>query len=263
MKKFSSFISHLSSLERKRSFTLIELLVVIAIIAILAAMLLPALNNAKCIARNSKCIAQEKQFFLALTDYSDSNKGWGPVPKYSCGFTRWPAMMFDGKYLTQLKLYICPEAASYEYAEYVYHAKGKTRDQLLTASGLTYFNYVHYTINKFIVGNSTTEAVSMSKAFFPSQKILLADSCGDPVNPSNYASIPINKRRGLSSGFFATASDIKYISPFIPPRHLEKGNITWIDGHVTTEAKPWQTYQVSTYPVKQFHWDPQVNDPNK
>ena len=34
--RFSSFISHLSSLERRRTFTLIELLVVIAIITILS-----------------------------------------------------------------------------------------------------------------------------------------------------------------------------------------------------------------------------------
>ena len=229
----------------QKRFTLIELLVVIAIIAILAGMLLPALNNAKSVARNSKCIAQEKQFFLALNDYSDSNNGWGPVVKYSGGFTRWPAQMFVGQYLTQLKLYICPEAASYEHAEYVFYAKGKSRDSLLTASGLTYFNYVHYTINKFIIGNSTTDALNMSKSVQPSKKILLADSCGDPVNPTNYASTPMNKRRGLSSAFFATSSDIKYISPFIPTRHLEKGNITWIDGHVSSEFKPWQTYQVS------------------
>ena len=247
----------------QNGFTLIELLVVIAIIAILAGMLLPALNNAKSVARNSKCIAQEKQFFLALNDYSDSNNGWGPVVKYSGGFTRWPAQMFVGSYLTQLKLYICPEAASYEYAEYVFHAKGKNSTSLLTASGLTYFNYVHYTINKFIIGNSTTEALNMSKAVQPSKKILLADSCGEPCNAANYLTIPMNKRRGLSSAFFATSSDIKYISPFIPPRHLEKGNITWMDGHVTSEFKPWQTYQVSTYPVKQFHWDPTVGDPDK
>lgn len=61
-------------------FTLIELLVVIAVIGILAALLLPALEEALVAARKTKCMSNYRQVGQASVLFSDEHDGYLPGP---------------------------------------------------------------------------------------------------------------------------------------------------------------------------------------
>ena len=70
---------HQKRKAERNGFTLIELLVVIAIIAILAALLLPALANAKKRAQGIVCLSNMKQLQLAAILYSSNNTDYMPA----------------------------------------------------------------------------------------------------------------------------------------------------------------------------------------
>jgi len=85
-----------------KGFTLIELLVVIAIIAILAAMLLPALSQAREKARQARCISNLKQLGLTLMMYAQDYEGNIYVGPYGTSDNppQWSKLLISSGYVS-------------------------------------------------------------------------------------------------------------------------------------------------------------------
>ncbi len=160
--------------KRENTFTLIELLVVIAIIAILAAMLLPALNNAREVAKRTQCLSNKKQIYLSLMNYSSDFGGIFPIKITPAPDSKpWCRVLWEnGRNVVNF-----PWGPNRIYANTMFYCPSS----LLTGNGPS-VGMAHYQAG----GDSKKDYLRPEKVKNPSQTSVVMDSMNYyPVYPSD------------------------------------------------------------------------------
>jgi prepilin-type N-terminal cleavage/methylation domain-containing protein/prepilin-type processing-associated H-X9-DG protein len=191
---------------RVRRFTLIELLVVIAIIAVLAAMLLPALNQAKEKAHSADCLTKLRQIGIGMTAYTSENDE--SLPPYQ-GLVEgsWTDHFLGAGYVASLDGFRCASFTNPAYA---------------VTNWLSHYGY-----NCYYLGSSLGVSGVSSPAGARPARLPLVTTPAETIEAGD-------TRANAASlfGYFLLMCGADDTG--LPhARHLGSIQIVWVDGHVS------------------------------
>ncbi|MBN1444838.1 MAG: DUF1559 domain-containing protein [Candidatus Omnitrophica bacterium] len=235
-------------MEKKKGFTLIELLVVVAIIAILAAMLLPALSNAREKARAAHCLNNLKQIALAVEMYGNDWDGWFPAEPSSgwCWHTyfAWDLKLsaYVGRGYPNGSIEYGSMAGAYYKNPGVYRCLSDWRK----GWNWTPEKAVTYCMNARLKGGSNPHKTrKMSEVRRPSKVAIFWES-------ASTASNPVTGNNG-NTQFYGNVSDRFQV---MANWHNGGSNILFVDGHVqwySFTPRPPACFTLTNYDISVYY----------